>query len=187
MRITVNNGMASVYTPYNKDFIAKIKAIGGRKWNAAEKCWMVPETEIDTVRQYMMDVYGETDQLDDSEKVTVRVTFNKDAYAKCDGIVLFGKTIARAWGRDSGAKVGDEATFEKGSPKSGGSVRNWNTIIPEGSIVKIRNITRTALDLGCDYDIDVEEIKTVEIDKLALEEEKAKLLARLAEIEKLLA
>lgn len=188
MRIERNeNGMAKVFTPYNSEFVAKIKKIGGRKWNGAEKCWEVPETEIETVREYMMAVYGETDKADDSEKVTVKVTFNEEEYATCESIFLFGKAIARAMGRDSGARVCDDVTVLSGKLTSGGSARNWRTVATEGTVIKVRNVPKAALGLTGEMNVTVEVIEEKELDRAALIAEKEKILARLAEIEKLLA
>ena len=187
MKMTRENGMAKVFTPYNRNFIAKIKTIGGAKWNGEEKCWMVPETEIDMVRTFMMDVYGETDQADDSERVTVKVTFNDDEHEDKEGITLFGKNIARAFGRDSGAKLGEDVTLLTGEITSGGSKINWRTVVEAGTVIKVRNVSKKALDVSTDYNITVEEIQEANIDRAALIAEKTKLLARLAEIEKLLA
>lgn len=185
MKITREAGMAKIYTPYNKEFIEKVKNIGGRKWNAAEKCWMVPESEIEIVRKYMMEVFGETD-LPSEEKVTVKVTFNEDADEERGAVVLFGKTIARATGRDSGARVGDEATLIKGKIDSGGSARYWTTTIDAGSIFTVRNVPKAALEIPTEYNITVEIMEAPEIDKEALLEERERLIARLAEIEELL-
>lgn len=187
MQIKVENGMAKVFTPYNAEFVKKIKNIGGRKWNAADKCWMIPESEIETARQYMMDVYGETDLPDEDGRVTIKVKFNEMAFEYTSPITIFGKEIARAWGRDSGAKVGEDVTLLSGSIGSGGSAKNWRTTIHEGSVFKIRNVAKKALEIPNDYNITVEEVEEATIDRKALEEEKAKLLARLAEIEALLA
>ena len=183
MKIEIRENTAYVYTPYNPSFVKKIKTIGGAKWDSSERCWKIPAPAVDAAREIMMDVYGETDLPDDVEKVTVRVSF-PDGYAECRApIVVFGRIIASAYGRDTGAKVGDGVVFIKGAPKSGGSRNNWDTIIPDGSVAEIRNVPVTALNNSFDYEI-VEEKK---IDREALEAEKAKLLKRLAEIEALLA
>ena len=186
-RISVENGMASVYTPYNKEFIAKIKQIGGRKWNSDEKCWMVPESEIETVRGYMSEVYGETDQMDESERVTVKLSFQDEYTASKGPVTLFGKDIARAWGRDSGARVCDDVVLEEGTITSGGSCANWKTIIKEGAVLRVKGISKAMLEKeDLPSYITCEVIEDKEIDRLALMQEKEKLLARLAEIEKML-
>lgn len=187
MKITRENGRAKVFTPYNKDFVAKVKSIGGAKWNGAEKCWTIPETEVDIVRGYMMEVYGETDCADDSERVTVKITFADNEEETCEGITMFGKNIARAFGRDTGARLGEDVTLLSGNITSGGSRMNWKTVVEAGTVIKVRNISRNALGIPTDYNVTVEEIREVEIDRAALMDEREKLLARLAEIEKLLA
>ena len=186
MKISVENGMAKIFTPYNVEFVARIKNIGGRKWNPDERCWMIPEAEIETARQYMLEVYGETDLPDGDERVTVKVTFNDDVAERTAPVILFGKEIARAWDRDGGAKVGEDVTLISGNISSGGSRANWLTKIAEGSVFKVRNVPRKALELKHHYDVTVEEIEEDKVDRKSLEEEKAKLLARLAEIETLL-
>lgn len=183
MKIEIRDNTAYVFTPYNPAFVKEIKTIGGAKWDGVQRCWKVPEATVDTVRKIMMEVYGETDLPDGGEKVTVRVKFNEMETSLRSSIVVFGKTIACAFGRDSGARVGDEAAFIVGAPRSGGSAKNWTTVIDEGSVVEIRNVPIAALNDSYEYEI-VEEKK---IDRSALEEEKAKLLKRLAEIEALLA
>ena len=64
VRINVSNGMAKVITSYNSEFVAKVRQVGGRKWNAAERCWEVPESEIEVIRGYMMDIFGEEESND---------------------------------------------------------------------------------------------------------------------------
>lgn len=188
MKITIENGTAKVYTPYNREFVEKIKTIGGRKWDATEKCWTVPESEVETVRKHMMDVFGETDQPIAGEKVTVKITFNREGASDYrEGIYLFGKPIIRAFGRDSGARVCDDVTLIEGKVTSGGSSKNWYTLAAEGTVLKVRNVPKAALEMIEGYDVTVEEIEETGINRQALEDEKAKLLARLAEIETLLA
>lgn len=186
MKMTTENGLAQVYTPYNKDFVAKIKTIGGAKWNGWEKCWTVPESEINTVRRFMLEVYGETDQAEEGERFTVQVTFNAEESETCDGINLFGRQIARAFGRDTGARMGDDATLISGKITSGGSAKNWRTIVEAGTVVKVRNVPRAALAIPTEYDITVEIMEEAEIDWLAILAEREKLVARLAEIDKML-
>lgn len=186
MKITVKEGKAYISTPYNKDFVAKIKQIGGAKWNAESRCWMIPESEIDTARKYMQEVYGETDLPAEGERVTVDVTFLQTEWEVCESISLFGKVVVRAWGRDSGAKVCEDVTLVDGRIGSGGSVKNWRTTIYEGAVLRIRNIPRAALQIENPYHIKVEEVQKDGIDREALMIEREKLMARLAEIEALL-
>ena len=186
MKITVKEGKAYVETPYNKEFVSKIKQIGGARWNSASRCWMVPEAEIDTVRTYMKEVYGETDLPDEGERITIDVTFDEDVYEWDREIVLFGRQLCRAFGRDSGAKVSDGVTLIEGEIGSGGSRNNYNVWAHAGAKFRIRNLPLTALNIESPYKVTVVEVQKDSIDREALMAEKAKLMARLAEINALL-
>ena len=61
IKIEVKENKAYIYTPYNPEFVRKIKQIGGARWNSSEKAWTVPEDMVEPVREIMMEVYGETD------------------------------------------------------------------------------------------------------------------------------
>lgn len=186
MKITTKDGKAYVSTPYNKDFVTKVKQIGGARWNGSERCWVIPESEISTARTYMREVYGETDFPDEEERVTVDVTFLEMVQDWHNGVTVFGKQLCRAFGRDSGEKVGDGVTLIEGRIGSGGSRANWTTVVHEGAKFRIRNLAKAALQIESDYNIKVEEVKEDEVNKEALRIEREKLLARLAEINALL-
>ena len=186
MKIEVKAGKANVFTPYNKEFVAKIKQIGGARWNGSSRCWTVPEAEVDTVRAYMREVYGETDLPDEGDRVTVEVTFLEEATDWDGEISLFGRQICRAFGRDSGARVGEGVTLIDGKIGSGGSRANWTVWIGEGARFRVRNLPRKALSIESPYKIEVREVQQDGVDREALMAEREKLQARLAEIEALL-
>lgn len=185
MRIKIEDGTAKVFTPYNPEFVRRIKSVGKAKWNGSEKCWQVSELAVEAVRTIMMDVYGETDIPDCGEKVSVRVKFLEEHSAFREAFVLFGKTIASAFGRDSGARTGDEAIFIQGDPRSGGSMKNWYTIIPKDCVVELHNVPKALVETNEDGEIEIQILEN-KINKTALLAEKENLLKRLAEIEELL-
>ena len=119
------------------------------------------------------------------DKKTIQLTFTEEYQELRTPITMFGKTIASAYGRDSGAKVGSDVAFIYGSPASGGSVKNWTTVVPKDSVVVLYNVPESLLahELPSGVAMDILEIS---INKEALEAEREKLLARLAEIERLL-
>ena len=135
----------------------------------------------------MREVYGQDDLP--QELVTVKVTVGEDSIDKWRApVILFGRTIASAFGRDGGARVGEGVCFEKGGCDSGGSMKNWYTIVNAGSTFTIYDVPKLALEQGLGWD---EEYGTYEVvedeDPLAaLKAEKEALLKRLAEIEELL-
>ena len=184
MEIKVENGRANVKTPYNVDFVSKIKNVGGSKWEPERKCWSVPAESINQVREIMMEVYGRTDQT--AEKTcTIRLTFSDALCEYRAPVTIYGKTIASAFGRDSGARVGDDVAFVDGGPTSGGSAKNWTTIVPAGSVVVLYNVPEPMLSRELPAGVTAEVVPD-EIDRVALLQERERLLARLAEIDALL-
>ena len=183
-KITIENERAIIVTPYNADFVSRIKLMNGR-WNASQRCWTVPQEAVEDVRSAMREIFGQDDQpVSDAADVVLR--FDREISESRAAVTLLGRTIARAFGRDTGAKPGDDVLFLKGSPKSDGSMKNWLTVIPEGCVVKCLHVPRAALE-NADLPKGVTvEIEDAHIDRAALEAEKARLLARLEEIENLL-
>lgn len=184
MKIEIKDNTAYVYTPYNPGFVEDIKTIGKARWNSMDRCWTVPAAAVDRVREIMMDIYGETDLPDGGKRVAVRVKFLADVEREREPFVLFGKIIAAAHDRDSGARPGDDVVLLEGKLESGGSCRYWKTIVPEGTVVEVHDVPEAALWEGSWFEY---EIVDKGIDREALEAEREKLLARLAEINSLLA
>ncbi|WP_461369019.1 hypothetical protein [Candidatus Darwinibacter acetoxidans] len=186
MKITnLGNGRIAIDSPYNPSFVSKIKKAGG-KWNASNRTWEVDERSIDTVRSIMREVYGQDDLP--QELVTVKATINEDIGEWRAPVVLFGKTIASARGRDSGARPGEGVCFEKGGCDSGGSMKNWYTIVRAGSEITIYDVPRLAVEQKLGWKEEYGTFEVVEADDplAALKAEKEALLKRLAEIEELL-
>lgn len=184
-RIEISDGKAAVYTPYNAEFVKRVKLTGGR-WDGTKKCWKVPEVNVPDVREAMRAVYGRDDQPV-AETVDVDLIFGDEVYELRGPVTILGRTIASAWGRDSGARPGDGVIFTAGSPKSGGSVKNWRTVVPEGCVVKLRELPKAILD-GADLPEGVTmQVAGGSVDRAALQAERERLLARLAEIDALLA
>ena len=105
MRIHNNNGKVEIYTPYNKEFIQKIKGIGEARWNG--KCWIINEENLDVARKIMRDVFGYSD-IEANETVSVEVITKEEVYEHTEDVVLLGKVLSHAIGRDSGGYPGEE-------------------------------------------------------------------------------
>ena len=100
---------------------------------------------------------------------------------------MFGKTIATAYSRDSGAKLGADVALIKGSICSGGSVKNWNTEIDRDTVINLYNVPVTMYEKEKDsYNPEEIKIETGGADTDRLREEKERLLKRIAEIDELL-
>ena len=184
-RIDIDSGKALITSPYNPDFISKVKLMGG-KWDAGKRVWKVDESLVEDVRSTMREVYGRDDRGELSGTCTVIVSFSDDVDGYKSPVTVFGRVIASAYGRDSGAKVGEGCAFLEGKPESGGSMKNWRTTVPAGSKVKIMDVPKcilsdTLLPDGVSFTV-VDD----EINREALLEEKENLLKRLKEIDRLL-
>jgi hypothetical protein len=186
MKITnLGNGKIAVDTPYNPSFVSKIKKAGG-KWNASNRTWEVDERSVEAVRAIMREVYGQDDLP--QELVTVKVTVGSSISQHRGPIVMFGRTVASAFGRDSGARIGEGVCFEAGGCDSSGSMKNWYTIVSAGSEITIYDVPRLAVEQKLGWKDEYGTFEVIENgDPLAaLRAEKEALLKRLAEIEELL-
>ncbi len=183
---TIMNGERfEMYTPYSKSFISKIKTIGSAKWNPEKRCWTVKEEDQKKAKEILLSVYGEDGE---TAQTTYYMKFEctEDYNVWCDSARLCGKIVARATGRDSGAKVGEDVVLEKGTFTSGGSAKNWETQIEKGAIFTLKHVPKSKID---DFDKDYFTKLSCEkegVDADALKAEKEKLLARIAEIDKIL-
>lgn len=188
IQVEIKNGKAYIASPYNVEFVRRIKLSGG-KWSAASKRWYVPEPALPAVRTMMAEVYGETDEGPASEYVTLVVKWLENDWTVCGPVTLAGRVIASAWGRDSGAKPGTNVSFISGEPTSGGSAKNWETKVPEGSVVEIYYVPLSkAQELVNNHprwlEVHIEGAPVV--DKDALKSEREQLMKRIAEIDALL-
>lgn len=180
----MNDKVIGVYTPYNADFVSAIKKVSGASWLRDRGCWGVPAAQIDVAREIMRRIYGRDDQPTDTVSVRIRVPQEKIEWT--GGVVIWGKTLAYASGRDSGAKTGDGVSLITGDIASGGSVKNWKSIVAAESEFKISGVPAQLID-NCPDWAEIISVTRDGIDRAALEEEKARLMARIEEIDRLLA
>lgn len=183
IEIRNENGKLYVTTPYNSKYVYGAKKLGG-KWKPALKVWAFDSRDDDKVRALLLEVYG-SDGTVSGDLVTARFRTDDKWYGYCKSLSIGGRTIARAYGRDSGAQLGEGVILLKGKIGSGGSVKNWETQMAMNSEFEVKDIPRDHLDV---LPMVVELIRIIEngIDIQALQAEKERLLARLNEIEMIL-
>lgn len=130
----LEGGGFAVVSPYDKEFVRLARSLGGRWRNER---WMFPAGAMDRVRAALHRVYGwsESATLD---RAVLHLRARETIVAQCDGIRLGGRTIAYAWARDSGARLG-EGVLSRNAPSdtswygSGGSLQYWTTWVREGA------------------------------------------------------
>ena len=181
--ITKTEKSIQVESEYNRDFISGARNLAGR-WNSPH--WTFDVRDEGAVRELCLDVYGTDGETVDL--VDVEITFEGGFYATRGPITFCGRTIARAFGRDSGAKPGAGVVVKSGGFRSSGSVKNWATEVNTGgAVVVLRDMSRRAVEA-----VDAEEfggtfeILEPENKNAALIAERDRLIARLAEIDDLL-
>ena len=101
--------------------------------------WIVRAALENKVREVLRDVFG-TDGSAPANMYTMIVTAIDDIDKYHGPVTCCGKVLARASGRDSGAKVGDDVALIDGSITSGGSSKNWRSIVKKDSVFKLLNV-----------------------------------------------
>ena len=116
-----NGGRLAIQTPYDKSFIAGVKALGG-KWDSSNKVWTIAPTERKEAEVLLGEVYGwMASGMGGTHRVTL--TAKQEIKVHTDGIRIAGQTIARATGRDSGARLGEGVVKLEGIITSTGSMK----------------------------------------------------------------
>ena len=181
--ITTEGNTARITTPYNPAFVDRIKRLGGR-WDSVHRVWAVSLDRIEETRAAMRAIYGRDDvEPADLQTVTVRTVKDSNDYELT--VSLFGVSLARAKGRDSGGYPGDGVHFLEGFPKSGGSRNNPYCYIPAGAVFKIDEVPAAKLsDVPSWAEIISSCPASVDLD--VLRQEREKLAARIAEIDAIL-
>jgi hypothetical protein len=122
IRLEIVGDKVKVTSPYNQEFINKARNLRG-KWN--NNAWWFDDTVIDYLRDTLVEIFG-TSGEESYETCTLLIKdFNMCQYK--GPVELFNVTIAKAYGRDTGAKLGEGIVFIKGKYHSGGSMKNWTT------------------------------------------------------------
>lgn len=189
VRVELDANIIVVSSPYSPELPARAKKLGG-KWDAASRAWRFDaRLEADVAGLYT-EIYGEwTGQT--VEYVTLVAEAQNMVSAEKGGIFLADRCLARAFGRDSGAKLGEGVICRAGGFDSGGSTKYWTTIAAKGTVVEIMDVPRAKAEQALaeadeDWKLSIKAGSSA-IDRAGLEAEKARLLARIAEIDALLA
>jgi len=135
--ITKENEQIQITTPYNPDFIKKIKKAGGR-WKPDTRKWLMDSRNLKIARDIMFEVYGRDDLPTKTTSVLVKVRTGWNV--KRGPVIIMGRVIGSASSRDSGARIGEDVCFVKGSVNSGGSIKNWFTFIEDKTEIILHDV-----------------------------------------------
>lgn len=141
IELKIFDDKVKVVTPYHEAFVTHARNLRG-KWK--DGAWWFDDSILEYVRDVMMECFGTTGEIPYDECTLLVKDFSDDKIG--DSIILFGRTIAKAFGRDSGARLGEGIVFIKGDYSSGGSTKNWKTVISNATF-EIHNFPIPSLQL----------------------------------------
>ena len=111
VRVRVDGGLLTVSSPYNQEYVAAARRLGGR-WDPRATVWRFDAREEQRVRDLLRQVYG-TDGTSAVETVTVRVCAGQ--YAGERQIYVAGRVVARRRCRDEEPRLASAVTVVAGS------------------------------------------------------------------------
>jgi hypothetical protein len=114
---------------YNVLLVEKCRNLGGR-WDKEGCVWVFSSIVEDKVL--------ELDELFNSEILNIEVEVLNSVEQETGAYCLFGMTIARAFDRDSGAKLCEGVALISGEVRSNGSRKYWYTEICKNSTLRFQ-------------------------------------------------
>jgi len=131
------------YAPYNAEFVKAVKLLGGQ-YDYTDKGWTVRADVAEYVRKKMREIFSRDDRP--CKVCTAGLTFWEDVYAPQSAYTMFGRDLAFAKGRDTGAELGDDVVLLAGEVGSGGSMKNWSTEIAKGTVLRVYDVPYAAVE-----------------------------------------
>lgn len=191
IELFVTDKKIELTVPYLPEFPIAARSLGG-KWDHDRGSWFFNPGLESLIREICIKFYG-TDGLDNDDLVTVRaVAGNNPVISSHKQALYLGPIqIARAYGRDSGAKLNPIVRIIDGHVFSCGTRKRWNTALSAGSVIEIRNVpagVAKKVFLSERKNRDWKNIIIIEkkLDREELKYERSKLKARLSEIDEIL-
>lgn len=142
-------GIVSLKADYNSLLVKKCRKLGG-SWDKEQNAWIFPG--------FVSDEVEELDEIYNSAPITVEITAIEEIREYGKGIEFLGRPLCRAFGRDSGARIDSDIALISGYATSGGSQKNWATILNEDSVLRLQ-VPSTILEKHQDNRFDVLIIK----------------------------
>lgn len=114
---------------YNSILITACRNLGGR-WDKQAVAWSFPS--------FVEDKVAELDELYNTDIVSVEITAMETRNVLQNSVRFCGYSIAFAKGRDSGAELSKGVACLAGRYTSGGSYKNWTTVIEKGAVFRLK-------------------------------------------------
>lgn len=145
VKIQVERNRVSVQAPYNQLFIQTARSLDG-KWDDKSKAWVFNVQEELAVRNACLRYYGTDGVL--TEQVDIRVSVGEGGVLRSckKSLTLFGRVVAKGFGRDSGATTGQGIILESGGFSTGGSYINWTVYAYSDTTFIMRGAPKQLVD-----------------------------------------
>ncbi len=188
VKVTAENDLLKVKSPYNSKFISRAKNLGG-KWESPY--WVFPTSNEEAIRKLLMEIYWEDGN--DVNMVTLIADFSKNG--RIGKELLFGNIIlATRRDRDARVSLSDNVYVLKGEFSNKGGSFQHPKITWEEEITLQFNVPENYLkhieDFKSNYESVLVNVKEISQEKALTKEElllkKAKLLEEIDEIDEIL-
>ena len=184
VQVTRTATVVRVVAPYLPKMVKAARGLGGE---FSDRTWTFAIRHDAAVRAMLMDCYG----MDGTPQplVTVRFPWEHPCIRETSrgSVSAFGRPVVRVFGRDSGAKMQSGAVCTAGGFGSGGSVKNWTLTVKDGTMIQMVDVPETMALAAQAEDATLEivrpEAALATLDRAVLEDERARLLARVHEID----
>lgn len=188
IKVRIIGDEARISAPSDVDFSNEMK-YHNCKFDMKTKEWVVDIDLLDIVRKKLYSLYGMDDFTNDFVNVWVTIPEHKHLEAVCRPVKMFGKVIAAATSKNSGAFWGKDIVNMSSECESWGSVKNWETLVLRGKF-KIKNVSKSRVleekEIYEDDGFIIEILESSKVNKKVLLEERARLIERINEIDKTL-
>lgn len=147
---TTDDGKLQILSPYNRDFIRRVKQIGG-KWS--RPYWTVPAKREAQARELLIDVFG----TDGADEATVTIRIDLAEYYQVadlvDTLIVGPIEILNKMNRDVAPTLNEDAAIITGELLSrGGSRNNPRIEWTEGTVIECDGIPAgVAATYAADY------------------------------------
>lgn len=181
IHIQVEGNTLHLTAPFSREANADYKGLGG-KWDKANRTWVFKASDLIPLREVLRGHFGYDDNP--VEVVTARVELEGEYGRGGNSIEMFNRLIATRMGRDAPVKLGHGVRVVEGKfTLRAGSTQYPSIGDVDGIVLEVREVPATHPDLDDDA-VTVQEADELPDSELAsLEAERARLTARLTEID----